>query len=406
MSNKTKVQLYDESNENPITPMVDIDDINITNDNIKNTGVLYDNYLPFYREDSSGVYLNMDNNLSGGNKNDFVIGKNNVPDSSSLFTVGCGYSNDNKCNALLITDDGSVYIGDKEDKNKVAIQDDISILRNDISTDISVMATKTDINELNDSVKTINDNLKNLKDGFNYFYTNKSIELNNLDNDARGFGSLAGGNNSTAYGDYSFVYGNNINTDFFGNTLFACGKYNDVSSDSLFVVGNGTDDDNRSTTFEIKTNDSAYFAGDIYEKNKKLSEKYAALKHYHDEYSTIPEVRVTGGVNLYLTSVKNNSIYRVKNSTITITPDLFKNSPYYNFMIITDDSSVYITANSSKITLHAINGFTHTYNSNAITPFGFADVSLNGIQKYLYKSTIYNIKIIPFTDNDFRLYIS
>lgn len=81
--------------------------------------------------------------------------------------------------------------------------------------------------------------------------------------------SHAGGNNSIADGTRSFAHGHYAITTKADEVAF--GKYNKSESDTLFSIGNGTDENNRSNILEVKSieNDSEvkyeYFApsGDI-----------------------------------------------------------------------------------------------------------------------------------------------
>lgn len=81
-----------------------------------------------------------------------------------------------------------------------------------------------------------------------------------------GEGSLAGGLNSEANGDVSFVYGEGLESD--EDNISVLGKYNDSSvTDGLLVIGNGTDDSNRSNALVLDKDGNLEIQGNIEAKN-------------------------------------------------------------------------------------------------------------------------------------------
>lgn len=68
---------------------------------------------------------------------------------------------------------------------------------------------------------------------------------------ASGYASHAEGRETMAAATYSHASGLGTKTNVDAQT--AIGKYNKLSSDSLFIVGNGTNDDNRNNAFEVTT---------------------------------------------------------------------------------------------------------------------------------------------------------
>ena len=79
---------------------------------------------------------------------------------------------------------------------------------------------------------------------------------------AVGTASHAEGLGSIAQGNYS--HAQNQGTLANGNAQTAIGKFNIVDTTSAFIIGNGTDTDNRSNMFFIDWNGNSWFAGDIY----------------------------------------------------------------------------------------------------------------------------------------------
>lgn len=76
---------------------------------------------------------------------------------------------------------------------------------------------------------------------------------------AEGNASHAGGYYSNALNDYSFVHGTYLNTDY--NNQFVIGKYNKLKAsgdtttpDNLFIIGNGTADNNRNNALTVDIN--------------------------------------------------------------------------------------------------------------------------------------------------------
>lgn len=80
---------------------------------------------------------------------------------------------------------------------------------------------------------------------------------------ASGVGSFAEGSYTTAAADYSHAAG--LYTRTKDNYSFVIGKYNDYSilASTLFMVGNGTDDDHRSNALYLTSNGELHVASDI-----------------------------------------------------------------------------------------------------------------------------------------------
>ena len=59
------------------------------------------------------------NNVIAAHEAEFACGKYNVSDSNTLFSIGNGTSDTDRKNALEITNDGSVYIGNAIKSGKI-----------------------------------------------------------------------------------------------------------------------------------------------------------------------------------------------------------------------------------------------------------------------------------------------
>lgn len=71
--------------------------------------------------------------------------------------------------------------------------------------------------------------------------------------------SHSGGRFSEANGDYSFSHGLSVIASYASEIAF--GKYNQSNPDTLFSLGNGTSDDDRSNAFEVKTSGNVKSSG-------------------------------------------------------------------------------------------------------------------------------------------------
>lgn len=104
-----------------------------------------------------------------------------------------------------------------------------------------------------------------------------------------------GEDNKNAQADAA-VFGKGHNTTDTNPGIAVTGNYSDLGSTTLFAVGNGTDDDNRSNAMEVTT------AGEILEGGTKLADKYQA-KVIPDAPSAdgnyVLKCTVSGGVPTY-----------------------------------------------------------------------------------------------------------
>lgn len=82
-------------------------------------------------------------------------------------------------------------------------------------------------------------------------------------NSASGTGSHAEGKTTVASGDYSHTGGRSTRANY--NYQTVVGSYNNNKSTTLFEVGNGSDENNRSNAFEVRQNGDVYIDGDFYD---------------------------------------------------------------------------------------------------------------------------------------------
>lgn len=75
---------------------------------------------------------------------------------------------------------------------------------------------------------------------------------------AKGDASHAGGSGSIANGTHSFAHGNNVIAAY--DNQFVVGRFNNNRSDSIFEVGLGSDNTNRTTCFYISQNNGAAYS--------------------------------------------------------------------------------------------------------------------------------------------------
>ena len=124
---------------------------------------------------------------------------------------------------------------------------------------------------------------------------------------ARGTASHTGGSGSIANGIHSFAHGNNVIAGY--DNQFVVGRFNNNRSDSIFEVGLGSSDTNRSTCFYINNNGAAYSNYSLGYDPKDLN-RYATqveVAQAIDTYATV----INGGANssVVLRGGQNSALY-------------------------------------------------------------------------------------------------
>lgn len=184
----------------------------------------------------------------------FVVGKFNQG-GNGLFEVGNGTSDTNRHTAFKIGNDGETWaehlFTSLLECGKVTIN----------GTDISVGGYRVLTTNATDFMPIVNSNL-NLNNGSG---TYSIIQKDNIAiaNGSAAFGistqatagaSMATGVGTQANGLHSFAAGNNSIAGYANQ--FVVGKFNSNKSDTYFEVGNGSNNDNRSTAFAVCTDGS------------------------------------------------------------------------------------------------------------------------------------------------------
>ena len=109
------------------------------------------------------------------------------------------------------------------------------------------------------------------------------------DTTASSMGSHAEGKNTTASGGYSHAGG--IGTKALHSSEVAYGKYNESNSDTLFSIGDGTNDDARHNAFEITKT-----GGKLHDKNIATTDDIPDLTPY-SKTADVPNIKVNAAVN-------------------------------------------------------------------------------------------------------------
>lgn len=184
----------------------------------------------------------------------FVVGKFNQG-GDELFEVGNGTSDTNRHTAFKISNDGEVWAEQLFTNSlrcgKVTIN----------GTDIWVGGYRILTTNATDFMPIVNSNL-NLNNGSG---TYSIIQKDNIaiasgsaafgiSTQATAGASMATGVGTQANGLHSFAAGNNSIAGYANQ--FVVGKFNSNKSDTYFEVGNGSNNDNRSTAFAVCTDGS------------------------------------------------------------------------------------------------------------------------------------------------------
>ena len=140
-------------------------------------------------------------------------------------------------------------------------------------------------------------------------------------NKATAQGGFAAGINTEANGFSTIALGYGVKTkNNYGQ--MAVGKFNKENTNSLFIVGNGTNKDNRNNAFEVKNDGSAWL------QTQGTLPNSVVIKSYLDE--ALASINNGGG-----SSINNGQLILDGGLEIrTTNPDLEDNSPTYNYIKI------------------------------------------------------------------------
>ena len=201
---------------------------------------------------ASGNYSHAEGNYTKANhKAQHVEGEYNIEDTSTatadargtyVHIVGNGTADDARSNALTLTWGGDLWHSGKlAHGNSVTAEGSYSYSG---GSETSALGNYSHA----EGVKTVAQGASSHTEGEN--------------TSAIGTASHAEGLGSIAQGNYS--HAQNQGTLANGNAQTTIGKFNIADTTSAFIIGNGTDTDNRSNMFFIDWNGNAWFAGDIY----------------------------------------------------------------------------------------------------------------------------------------------
>ena len=213
------------------------------------------------------------NRVSTQNRGEFACGQYNISSSDTLFSVGNGNA-DAKHNAFELKYNGEEvegYINDSKivcdyELNNIKVNTPLEYYKN--GENIGVVLSNNQHNARN---------VANGKYSFALGYSNKANSdksfamggecVTGQNVNTRSGGNMAVGYKCIADGYQSVAVGREIKVQNIGE--FGCGKYNKSNKHTLFSIGNGTSDSNRSNAFEINFNEkdstvnSATFALDV-----------------------------------------------------------------------------------------------------------------------------------------------
>ncbi len=272
-----------------------------------------------------------------------------------IFVVGNGTSDNNRKDAFVITNDGNAIVQNDLSANSIttnkltlnsyelnkvindqSTMDSSTNLENSLITANYVNVNKPGLitstinhSEIFNSYENINDiNIKRNEASGKYSHAEGSNTT------ASGHSSHAEGNNTTASGDYSHAGGYHTTANQKYQTVI--GAYNTYNGsennkiDKLFVVGNGTDNNNRSNAFIVDKDGNATVQNNLTVNNNKI---------------------MSSDLNIY---------YFIKNS------DLSNNSEYLSLLLNKDFTYVNITGQNIYVNFFYVdeNGNQKSYNTS------------------------------------------
>ena len=187
--------------------------------------------------------------------NQVVIGKFNADDADALLIIGGGDNENSRQNTFVVKKDGNIYINNAK----------------------LIKLTQTDRDKL-DSFSSNGSNNTNTGNnssqlGFKNMNAKENVIQLGRENDTTNAGGgyiyqLGFGNK--AFSGQVYQIGKKLtNSEYESVTL---GKFNADTPGAILIVGNGTSEIDRKNALWIKKSDNtAYFNGDIYSKDKKVA---------------------------------------------------------------------------------------------------------------------------------------
>ena len=197
----------------------------------------------------------------------FSIGKFNkdTNNDNKLFVIGNGINNSNRNDAFVVYNNGNVYCDNTLNIKSLNLNDKLinNITYEDGGDDDKVLATKYYVDNHGGGGGSGVGEKTNEHGGerFNDY----------VNNTGEGYYTHAEGYNTHAIGDYSHSSGYNTNAN--SNYMTVIGKYNKISETEhyLFVVGNGTDNDNRSNALIVDINGNATIKNNLSSNNLNIT---------------------------------------------------------------------------------------------------------------------------------------
>jgi len=197
----------------------------------------------------------------------FSIGKFNkdTNNDNKLFVVGNGINNSNRNDAFVVYNNGNVYCDNTLNIKLLNFNDKLinNITYEDGGDDDKVLATKYYVDNHGGGGGSGVGEKTNEHGGerFNDY----------INNTGEGYYTHAEGYNTHAIGDYSHSSG--YNTIANSNYMTVVGKFNKTSEleHYLFIVGNGTDNDNRSNALIVDINGNATVKNNLSSNNLNIT---------------------------------------------------------------------------------------------------------------------------------------
>lgn len=221
-----------------------------------------------YNTNASGKYSHTSGYHTIADQNYmFSIGKFNkdTNNDNKLFVVGNGINNSNRNDAFVIYNNGNVYCDNTLNIKSLNLNDKLinDITYEDGGDDDKVLATKYYVDNHGGGSGSGVGEKTNEHGGerFNDYVSNT----------AEGYYTHAEGYNTHAIGDYSHSSG--YNTIANSNYMSVVGKFNKISEleHYLFIVGNGTDNDNRSNALIVDINGNTIIKNNLSSNNLNIT---------------------------------------------------------------------------------------------------------------------------------------
>lgn len=280
-------------------------------------------------------------NLSGSNRKFTFPSEITLHDGElylliyKYFYNGFG-SLDNHITAVSQVVDGKVYWGHSDPENCV-MMDKTGITDNWLATDDDTTESNFKVYKVQ---KTITDepayHAMNLE-GYNCLAPGIHAHAEGCTTVASGMYSHAEGTNAEAIGQHSHAEG--FNTKAASGGQHVEGKYNAIDEYGKYahIVGNGTDESNRSNAYTLDWEGNAWFAGDVHTKAGQLATAPSALQITINKSNWDSS---TKSITVDIYSEFLNSFDSLSDYTFMVMPTFLNCREYYTYGIKTTDISI------------------------------------------------------------------